>query len=76
MNWINEKFVEGNIIICCSVKCKKKSQMISCLFCRRPNYFIDKPYITGQAIVCGYPDCGKKFNSIISLKIEYSSTIL
>ena len=75
---VNNDYVEGNIIQCPYGLNKIKSiidiphadkffQIVNCIFCKRPNIFIDsdkKPYYHGQKVICQYSDCQKIFCKI------------
>ena len=42
-------------------------QIVNCIFCKRPNIFLDsdkKPYYHGQKVICQYSDCQKVFCKI------------
>jgi protein neuralized len=71
-------YVEGNILQCPFSINKVKQlidiphedkyfQIINCIFCKRPNIFLDsdkKPYYHGQKVLCQYSDCQKIFCKI------------
>jgi hypothetical protein len=75
---VSNDYVEGNILQCPFSVNKMKSiidiphddkffQIINCIFCKRPNIFLDsdkKPYYHGQRVVCQYGDCQKIFCKI------------
>ena len=75
---VSNDYVEGNIIQCPYGLHKLKSiieiphedkyfQIINCIFCKRPNIFLDsdkKPYYHGQKVICQYADCQKIFCKI------------
>ena len=75
---VSNDYVEGNIIQCPYGLNKMKSiieiphsdkyfQIVNCIFCKRPNIFLDsdkKPYYHGQKIICQYSDCQKIFCKI------------
>ena len=72
---VSNDYVEGNIIQCPYGLNKIKSiidiphadkffQIVNCIFCKRPNIFLDsdkKPYYHGQKVICQYSDCQKVF---------------
>ena len=75
---VSNDYVEGNILQCPYSINKVKSiidiphddkffQIVNCIFCKRPNIFLDSdknPYYHGQRILCQYNDCQKIFCKI------------
>ena len=75
---VSNDYVEGNIVQCPYGLNKIKSiidiphadkffQIVNCIFCKRPNIFLDsdkKPYYHGQKVICQYSDCQKVFCKI------------
>ena len=75
---VSNDYIEGNILQCPFSINKMKSiiniphedklfQIVNCIFCKRPNIFLDsdkKPYYHGQKVICQYNDCQKIFCKI------------